>query len=630
MSEIISIPLNKLVRSRHNLRKTGGESIEDLAASILAHGLLHNLTVVEERNQEGTSSGKYEVVAGGRRYAALQRLAKEKKLPKSFGVPCKVVEVSAGIEASLAENTIRVAMHPADQFIAFRELLDSGLGVEEAVARFGVSPLFVRQRLKLARVSPRLIEAYRAGEMQLEQLEALAITDDHAAQERVWDSTQHEWERSAHNLRRLLTEKQISASDRRARFVGVEAYLAAGGTLERDLFDAEHEGYLTDLAVLDRLVAERCETLVADLCAQRWAWAEPYLDTDYWTVLQKYNRLQPVPVDLDEDLVDEAAKLRAELDSIEQQNEPGEHSEECEQRIDAIQTRLDQIDAARKEFTAEQKSQAGVIITIDHDGNPAYHSGLVERCAKGGAAANGEQSDNDASQDDEGGISAALLEDLTTQRTAALRAELAARPDIALITVTHNLVAQIFYEPMYGLPSSLTVRTDAYTERVDLRSASESQAAITLAKQTHDVRQLLPAKIDALWEWLLEQSQNVLLNVLATAVAHTVNAVQGPHDEPSTGRLGAADALAQALGLHMSNWWQASASNYFGRVKKDQIIRAIAEATGAPVAERLKALKKKDLAAEEKSIAGTRWLPEPLSKLINRRPGSSREPGQPY
>jgi ParB family chromosome partitioning protein len=609
MSEVISIPLNKLVRSHHNVRKTGGKSIEDLAASILAHGLLHNLTVVEQRNQKGASSGKYEVVAGGRRYAALQRLAKEKKLPKSFAVPCKVVEASAAVEASLAENTIRVAMHPADQFIAFRDLVDSGLRFEEVAARFGVSPLFVRQRLKLANVSPRFIDAYRAGEMQLEQLEALAITDDHDAQERVWESTQHEWERSALSLRRVLTEKQVSASDRRARFMGVEAYIAAGGTLERDLFDAEHEGYLTDTALLDRLVAERSETLVTDLRAQGWAWAKLYLDSDYWEVLQKYDRLQPVPVALDKDLLAEADKLRAELDSIDQQYEPGEYSEECERRIDEIQTRLDQIDSAQREFTAEQKRRAGVIITITHDGEPAYHSGLVERGARGGAAANGEQSDNDASQDDEGGISAALLEDLTIHRTAALRAELAARPDIALITVIHNLVAQIFYEPMYGLPSSLSVRTDAYTERVDLGSASESQAAKTLAKQTHDVRQLLPTKIDALWEWLLEQPQNVL----ATAAAHTVNAVQGPHDEPSTGRLGAADALAQALGLDMSNWWQASAANYFGRIKKDQIIRAIAEATGAPADERLKALKKKDLAAEaEKSVAGTRWLPEPL------------------
>jgi ParB family chromosome partitioning protein len=172
MSEIVSIPLNKLVRSQRNVRKTGGESIDDLAASILAHGLLHNLTVVEQRNHTGTGSVKYEVVAGARRYAALQRLAKEKKLPKTCDVPCKVVEASAAVEASLAENTIRVAMHPADQFIAFRDLVDSGLGIEDVAARFGVSPLFVRQRLKLANISPRFIEAYRAGEMQLEQLEA--------------------------------------------------------------------------------------------------------------------------------------------------------------------------------------------------------------------------------------------------------------------------------------------------------------------------------------------------------------------------------------------------------------------------------------------------------------------------
>jgi ParB family transcriptional regulator, chromosome partitioning protein len=606
MSEVISIPLNKLVRSQHNVRKTGGESIEDLAASILAHGLLHNLTVVEQRNHKGTSSGKYEVVAGGRRYAALQRLAKEKKLPKSFAVPCKVVEAPAAVEASLAENTIRVAMHPADQFIAFRDLIDSGLGVEEVAARFGVTPLFVRQRLKLANVSPRFIDAYRAGEMQLEQLGALAITDDHGAQERVWESTQHEWERSAHNLRRLLTEKQISASDRRARFVGLEAYLAAGGTVERDLFDGEHEGYLNDPALVDRLVAERCEKLVADLLAQGWTWARAYLENNYWEVLQKYNRLQPVRVILSEDLVEEAEKLQAELDAI-QDDESGDYPEK---RIDEIETRLEEIEAAQTEFTPEQKSRAGVIFTINQGGEPSYHLGLVERGIKA-SAENGDQTDNSSSEED--GFSAALMEDLTIQRTAALRTELAARPDIALVAVTHNLASQVFYEQFYSLPTALTVRSEAYTDRIDLRSAAESSATKALAKQTEALRKHLPAKIDDLWQWLLEQPQNVLLNILAVAAAHTVNAVQGPHDESSTGRLGAAKALAQALELNMANWWQASAANYFGRVKKDQIVQAIQEATKAPVDERVKALKKKDLAVEaEKAIAGTRWLPEPL------------------
>jgi ParB family transcriptional regulator, chromosome partitioning protein len=274
MSEIISIPLNKLVRSPRNVRKTGGERFEDLTASILAHGLLHNLTVIEQLSQKGTSTGKYEVIAGARRFAALQHLAREKKLSKTFDVPCKVVEASVALEASLAENTIRVAMHPADQFVAFQSLAESGLSVDEVAARFGVTPLFVRQRLKLANVAPRFIEAYRAGEILLEQLEALAITDDHEAQERVWESTKQEWERSAHNLRRLLTEKQVSASDERVQFVGIQAYVDAGGILQRDLFDDENEGYLNDPALLDRLVKERCEKLVEDLLAQGWALGE--------------------------------------------------------------------------------------------------------------------------------------------------------------------------------------------------------------------------------------------------------------------------------------------------------------------------------------------------------------------
>lgn len=93
------------------------------------------------------------------------------------------------------------------------------------------------------------------------------------------------------------------------------------------------------------------------------------------------------------------------------------------------------------------------------------------------------------------------------------------------------------------------------------------------------------------------------------AVAHTVNAVQSPHDDASTGRLAAADALGRALTLDMANWWQPTAANYFARIKKDQILQAIEEATGAPIKERPRSLKKQDLAAEaEKLVTGTRWL----------------------
>lgn len=176
------IPLSALKSSAANVRRTDAKAeLEALAASIEAHGLLQNLTV------EPGPSGTFHVVAGGRRLAALKLLAKRKRLAKDVPVPCKVIDGGAtASELSLAENVVRIPLHPADQFTAFSALQVDGLGAEEIAARFGVSPVVVRQRLKLAAVSPRLMEVYRQGGMDLDQLMAFAISDDHAAQERVW------------------------------------------------------------------------------------------------------------------------------------------------------------------------------------------------------------------------------------------------------------------------------------------------------------------------------------------------------------------------------------------------------------------------------------------------------------
>lgn len=158
--------------------------------------------------------------------------------------------------------------------LAFRALVDQGIGVEEVAARFGVTPTTVRQRLKLAHVAPRLFELYRTDEITLDQLMALAITDDHAAQEQVWDSAQ-EWQRQPQALRRALTETKVDASsDRRALLVGVDAYTQAGGQIERDLFQPQHEGYLTDTALLERLVAEKLEALANEVRGEGWKWVE--------------------------------------------------------------------------------------------------------------------------------------------------------------------------------------------------------------------------------------------------------------------------------------------------------------------------------------------------------------------
>ena len=235
--QIETIPLSRLVPSPANVRKAKTD-IAGLAASIMAHGLLQNLQVCP-------NGESYEVIAGGRRLAALKYLAKQQKIAADHGVACEVRERPDAVEISLAENEMREAMHPADQFEAFKKLADDGKGEEEIAARFGVTPHTVRQRLKLAVVSPKLIAAYRKGAMSLDCLMAFTVSDDHRTQEKVWAGLPDYAKQRPEAIRDALTEKHIVADSKLARFVGIAAYEAAGGAVLRDLFDADSAGWLT-------------------------------------------------------------------------------------------------------------------------------------------------------------------------------------------------------------------------------------------------------------------------------------------------------------------------------------------------------------------------------------------------
>ena len=230
------------------------------------------------KGADGKETGMYEVPAGGRRYRALERLVKDKRLGKTAPVPCIVKEDGIAEEDSLAENTQREALHPVDQFRAFRTLIDKGLSEEEIAARFFVTPAVVRQRLRLVAVSEKLIEAYIAGEMTLEQLMAFTVTEDHERQEKAWEAVQQGWNKDAWYIRRLLTESAVSAADRRAVFVGIEAYTQAGGVITRDLFEDDRGGWLQDPALLDRLAEEKLKAEADKLAEEGWKWISAAID----------------------------------------------------------------------------------------------------------------------------------------------------------------------------------------------------------------------------------------------------------------------------------------------------------------------------------------------------------------
>ena len=235
-------------------RVKAGVSIEQLAESIALRTLLKSLNVRAVVDAEGNETGMFEVPAGGRRYRALELLVKQKRMAKTQPVPCVVREGGIAEDDSLAENDERVGLHPLDQFRAFQTLSDAGLSDEDIAARHFVTPTIVKQRLRLASVSQKLHEVYAEDGMTLEQLMAFSVTADHPRQEQVWENVNCSGYDEPYQIRRMLTEATVRASDRGVRFIGLGAYEQAGGGVLRDLFEHDDGGWLQDVALLDRLV----------------------------------------------------------------------------------------------------------------------------------------------------------------------------------------------------------------------------------------------------------------------------------------------------------------------------------------------------------------------------------------
>jgi ParB family chromosome partitioning protein len=283
----------------------------------------------------------YEVVAGDRRLTALKLLAKKKRIPADYEVPCLLVADASARTVSLAENVQRENMHPADQFAAFAALVKEGRPIEDIAADFGVSPLVVQRRLKLANVSPRLMADYRAGGVTLEQLMALTITDDHAAQEAAFYGAP-EWQRSPSKLRERLTEREIDATHALVRFVGLDTYRQAGGGIRRDLFAEGDAGtYLTDTAVLETLVRDKLATLAEDVRAEGWAWVEavPHLAYEERQAFQNAPRHRREPTTREARRI---ASLETRLEKIDAELEEACDAED-EAKAEKLEQRRDQV-----------------------------------------------------------------------------------------------------------------------------------------------------------------------------------------------------------------------------------------------------------------------------------------------
>ena len=314
-----NIPYDRLVLSQKNVRRIkDGVTIEDLAEDIaLRGGLIQSLNVRPLRDESGEETGQYEVPAGGRRYLALGILIKQKRMAKDQPTPCIVnrKETTSAEDDSLAENMAREPLHPLDEFRAFKVLFDQGLGEEEIAARYKVAPATVKQRLRLVSVSPALLDIYAEDGMTLEQLMAFTVSEDHARQEQVWEAIRDGWQKEPYTIRRLLTETTVRASDKRALFVGIDAYEAAGGYVLRDLFQQDDGGWLQDPVLLDRLVGEKLKTEAEAIAEEGWKWIEIAADFPYGHT-SGLRRLAGTTIDLTDEERAERETLRDEFDAL--------------------------------------------------------------------------------------------------------------------------------------------------------------------------------------------------------------------------------------------------------------------------------------------------------------------------
>jgi ParB family chromosome partitioning protein len=612
MPDIQNIALRHLVLSPLNVRKTRTkENIEQMAASILSQGLLQNLRV---HTQE---QGSYAVVIGGTRLAALQLLLKQKKITEDYQVACEVRPANDPtlLEASLSENMIRSSMHPADEFDAFKALADEGHGPETVAARFGQTATYVKQRLRLAGVSPKLLKVFRAGEMTLDEVMAFTISDDHKSQERCWKDLP-KWARQrgdGDQIRKMLTAEHVASDSKLAVFVG-DAYEKAKGGILPDLFAEEGAPvFLTDPELLNRIVEEKLSEAAEAVKAEGWKWVRHAPNFSYEET-SKDGRLHPAYVEPTAEAQAELEKLQAESDEI--MEAEGEEPEDPEiyAKLEQLGERMDVLREGERIWTDEQKTASGVYVSISHDGELHILRGVVKPEDKAAArkldGAAGQPGDDKPAKP-KGGLPASLIAELTSHKTKAAQLVLSSNAAVALRAVTHALAIRLLYDRDTDTHTSLRINANeptfpfAIREQIDKSATGKKLDAVETAW-----RKKLPKEPDLLWAWIEKQPKATVESLLAVCAALTVDVVQVNGNEAKA----SSNHLTTAIKLDMSQFWTASAENYFTCVPKKLLLEELGTAVSAATKRQIEAMKRADAAkAITTELKGRKWLP-PIMK----------------
>ena len=604
---IETIPLSKLVPSPRNVRKhTDPAADAELKASIAACGLLQNLVV------RPAVKGKFEVEAGERRRRAMLGLADDKALPRNHPVTCLVLDkADSSCTASLAENFHRLAMNPADEAEAFAALIDGGASIEEVARRFGLTLRFVEGRLRLSQLAQAVFEALGKGEITLDLAKAYGATSDQQIQLQVFEQvTGGYYAPTPDSVRRMVLAGTVRGSDPRAKLVGRGDYTAAGGRIERELFDDDASEAWCDVALLETLAAAKMDERAAALASEQGlAWVKPTLDPYVsHDLTEGLVRLPVEPAPLSEADIARLDQLDASFDDhaaiLEDEESADEAVTAAEAAIAKIERECQEIRGRPPVIADELKGEAGMILVLSRDGSPqlqpVYYSeqqtgpddNVIELVSGEGAAGPRRSA-----------LSRRLVDELAMQRRDVLALHVMSDPALALDLMVFTLADADTSD--WRTKTATTIRGGAPTGPISGFEAKDAPASASLAELRSSLDETWRAGEDMIMRF---DAFRVLSDAARAAwlgfvIGRTLEASLNMAGER---RIAFHDHLGSLTGIDMAAWWRPSAANYFDRVPKALILDALGAIGGPELAARFAAVKKADLAiSAERVFSGT-------------------------
>ncbi len=608
-----TVKLAKLKRSEKNVRTSPPRNIEAMAASIEARGIMQNLLVTPSKPR-----GMFEIIAGDRRYLGAMMLAEAGTIDATgYDVPVKIVSGDEADlrEVSLTENFQREPMTVAEECVAFQHFLKTDGDIDAVAKRFGQTRRFIEGRLRLANLAEPIFTALAEGRISYEMAKAYGSTEDTAKQQRVFEAYGQSSYVNADQIRRAIANDTMKSSDPVAILVGAQAYVAAGGRIERELFSEDGDRW-SDPELAQSLAATIMEAEAKRLGEEQGlAWIRPIASSSLYGATADLHRvpLQPAPLTEEEAARSDAIVERCEAleETMADEGIEDDAYATLEEEYDTLRSEYEALNSKPPVLSDEIKGQVGTFLMLGRDGTltleTTYYSETPLRVGDGdGPVVPGRSAKDAGSLPPEavapGGkpLSARLHDELAVQRRDILAASILGDPALALDYMLFATVDQARGYVTYG--TTIGARRPDDPQMPKDQPATQAQIALAEAREALDSSWTEPARVVERFDAFRALDDDAKAAWLAVMVAGSLQA-KPDYSSVKTNPLHV--RLASIMDVRPAQWWRPTAANFFDRVSKGTLLALLTEVGGPVLAARYVGSKKGEISTScEKLFAG--------------------------